>query len=275
MDSPHASSADEVANLLARLQTVQQLDAPIVDLGWSTYDQFREDIWGKSRKGIAEECMTVALRAKFLDDTLCIGLVRLAHLMTVRGAMGKTEYRRKIIQSWNNLEEKVEDGMSTTPDPENEVILDMLRELDGHMKKYVKKWRVRLNMSSKRRSDVPVPIKVPGFHPPARPIPVPPQHRVHVTSHDPIFGPQYRELPAHYDTGHESVAPSRTKESLFAFFNEQDGFVYFINEQNDITKESASYFKWDHLEGQSLIFLVRKSDETSYISINRMPRPHV
>ncbi len=78
-------SADEIANLLARLET-EQLEIPVYDSAKRNWDSTKRLISGQpSRKLIAKKCKTVAYQATFLSDSLCIKLVRLAHLLKNKG----------------------------------------------------------------------------------------------------------------------------------------------------------------------------------------------
>ena len=105
----HASSADEIANLLARLQTTSELTARY-DSAVRNYNSSKRLLTGPSRKQIAKQCKTVGLEATFLGAQLCIDLMRLAHLLKNKGTSESDAHKKKIMKEWTRMTDEFKEG---------------------------------------------------------------------------------------------------------------------------------------------------------------------
>jgi gas vesicle protein len=134
----HETSADEIANLLAQLQTDQPLGG-LVDDATTTWNDVHRYWRGPRRKLIAQDCMTVAIHAEHLQDSLCINLVRLAHLLENKGDSTPDSHKRQIIDRWQNLKAEIKAGSRQVVQQQHQTIQKKLQKIESEMKLYVSK----------------------------------------------------------------------------------------------------------------------------------------
>jgi hypothetical protein len=145
--TPNAASSDEIANLLARLETRQQLDG-VIDGVKRDWKQINRDFWGPRPKDIAKECMTVGIEGEYLEDHLCINLVRFADFIkkSERKNENGDEFRQKILQKWKYLKPHVETAMNSTKQPTGSLIPTKLQHIYKETNEYEAKWTQKLKM---------------------------------------------------------------------------------------------------------------------------------
>ena len=147
---PHASSADEIANLLAQLQTGQELGG-LVDDATRTWNDVHRYWRGPRRKLIAQDCMTVAIQGAHLQDSLCINLVRLAHLLESKGESPPDLHKRQIIDRWGNLKAEVKAASRQVIPEEHQIIQKKLQKIESEMKLYVSKLQKKIGYHHVKR----------------------------------------------------------------------------------------------------------------------------
>jgi hypothetical protein len=147
--TPNAASSDEIANLLARLETRQQLDF-VIDGTRREWKQMNRDFWGPRKKLIAEDCMTVGIEGDYLEDHLCIHLVRFADFI-IKGASKhdknkRDDYKQEILQKWKYLKTHVETAINSPTKPTASLIPTKLQHIYSEMNIYEIKWMKKLKI---------------------------------------------------------------------------------------------------------------------------------
>ena len=152
-------SADEIANLLARLQTAQ-LETHVYDTARRNYDSTVRSISGQpSKRLIAKNCKTVGKLATFLPDKLCIELVRLAHLLKNRGVWSEgDEHKKDIINCWTRMKDEFTEGLTLSRgDEKNKTISDIMAEIQSEMDEYTRQWKKTFDYHTKIKKTILIP----------------------------------------------------------------------------------------------------------------------
>jgi hypothetical protein len=154
-------SADEIANLLARLETAQ-LEIPVYDTARRNYNSTVRLISGKpSRALIAKDCKTVGKLATFLPDKLCIELVRLAHLLKNKGVWPESDdHKKDIMNYWNSMKSEFTDSLTLSHvDQKNKTISDKMSEIQSEMDEYTRQWKQTFDHHTTIKTQFLDPVK--------------------------------------------------------------------------------------------------------------------
>jgi hypothetical protein len=242
-------SADEIANLLARLETAQ-LGTPVYDSAKRNWDSTKRLISGQpNRKLIAKKCKTVGKQAAFLSDTLCIHLVRLAHLLKNKGVWSESDdHKKEIINYWNSMKDEFAEGIIKSNAENKTLYSNIMVDIQSEMDIYEIRW----NKTFYRHK--PKPTHTPQAVPEAAP----------------KSTTEVKNIEWYTADGRSSVSQQYNPNNPIAWTDPSEivNRVYYINSNSNDTEPIMEMFEqptWKPMTSQGFRYLL-KSDTNVYFA---------
>jgi hypothetical protein len=239
-------SADEIANLLARLEI------PVYDTARRNYNSTVRLISGQpSRALIAKNCKAVAIQATFLDDKLCIHLVRLAHRLKNKGVWLEVDhYKREIINYWTSMTDEFKEGLMSSNDQKNTTISNIMVEIQSEMDIYTSRWDQTLYRHTPKETHT------------ARPIP----DKGHKTT------PERKYIEWFTEHGNSSVKHAYNPKNPIAWTDPHETLhlVHYIHaNSNDVVTEQFLESNWKALNTGGFRYLQKLDNKEMFMHIHK------